>query len=339
VLNLIHLAGTESAPDLIILLGVRTGMFMGGRSGGILPNTGCKIIQVDTDGGEIGRSLPVDLGIVSDVASAIGAFHDAISPKPFKVSQEWTSLATGLKKTPNAHDKDEPLSPDGRQNPYLAIKELLSSLEPGSIVNIDGGECGSWTIDLLESARPHISFFAAGYLGMLSSGFGYSLGCAIADPSRQVINIQGDGSVGFHLQELDTYARFKLNILTVVVNNYVWGMSKHGQDIIYTDATPARPVSSLSPSTAYHTIADGFGNASAKVEQLGKIGDTVRRLSAQDGPALINLIVSDSPAHEGVHAVIDPTDDPSIIVVPYYDNIPRPFFKSIGEHKTNGSAK
>lgn len=337
VVNLAKLAAQgESPPDLIILLGVRTGMFMGGRSGAILPNTGCKFVQVDTDGGEIGRSLAVDIGIVSGVTLALVALNEAVGKSPFIASEAWPTLATGVKKVPNPHEKDDKVMPDGRMNPYFAIKEILSSLEPGSIVSIDGGESGSWTSDLIEAARPWRSYFSAGYLGMLSSGFGYSLGCAIADPSRQIINIQGDGSSGFHIQELDTFARWKLNILTVVVNNDVWGMSIHGQEMVYKDHTPARPVSRLSPKTEYHTIAQGFGNTAAKVVSLDDICPTVKRLSAAEGPGFINLIVSDNPTHEGTIAMVSPTEDPNWIVVPYYDNVPRPFYKSAIEPKSYG---
>jgi thiamine pyrophosphate-dependent acetolactate synthase large subunit-like protein len=113
-------------------------------------------------------------------------------------------------------------------------------------------------------------------------------------------------------------------------------MSIHGQEMVYQDHTPARPVSRLSPNTAYHIIAEGFGNTSAKVESLEKIRETVKRLSAADGPGLINLIVSDRPTHEGTAAMVSPTNDPNWIVIPYYDNVPRPFYKSVGELKTNG---
>ena len=65
----------------------------------------------------------------------------------------------------------------------------------------------------------------------------------------------------------------------------------------------------------------------AKVERIDQIRDTVKRLSAADGPGLINLIVSDKPTHEGTMAMVSPTDDPNWIVVPYYDNVPRPFYK------------
>jgi thiamine pyrophosphate-dependent acetolactate synthase large subunit-like protein len=333
--NLAKLAMKGQPPDLIILLGARTGMFMAGRSGAILPNKGCKYIQVDTDGGEIGRQLPVDVGIVSDVTQALMALNEELGKSSFKVSTEWTEMATSVKREPNPHEKEEKVI-QGRSHPYFAMKKLLSALGPGAIIAIDGGECGSWATELTEVSRPFMSLFSAGYLGMLGNGYGYSLGAAVADPTRQVVNIQGDGSAGFHIAELDTYARHGLNILTVVVNNYVWGMSRHGQDIVYGNKTPARPVSSLSPKTAYHTVAEGFGNVAARVDSLDEIEATVQRLSADKRPACIELIVADAPTHPGTMMMVSPTDDPNWIVVPYYDNIPRPFYKSTTAPEANG---
>ncbi|KUJ13665.1 acetolactate synthase I/II/III large subunit [Mollisia scopiformis] len=313
-------------PDLIFMLGARTGMFMGGRSGIIIPERECKLIQIDIDGSEIGRSCHVDVGIVSDMTEALQSFNAAVKSDPFQTPEEWVELATSLKHTPSASDKDQKLI-NSKMHPYHALKAVLSALEPGCILSIDGGEAGSWTTDLLEVAQPSSSFFSAGYLGMLGNGFGYSLGAAVADPTRQIINIQGDGSAGFHFSELDTYARHKLNILTVVVNNYVWGMSIHGQELVYGDKNPARPVSTLSATTRYDVIAGGFGNESAMIDKLEDIEATVKRFSEVKGPACINLIVSDKPTHSGTVAMVSPTDDPNMIVVPYYDNIPRPYYK------------
>lgn len=310
-------------------------MFMAGRSGAILPNEGCKYIQVDTDGGEIGRQLSVDVGIVSDVTQALVALNEEVAKDPFKVSTEWTEVAINVKKAPSPHEKGEKVI-QGRLHPYFALKKLLSSLEPGAIISIDGGECGSWATDLTEISKPFMSLFSAGYLGMLGNGYGYSLGAAVAEPTRQVVNIQGDGSAGFHIAELDTYARHGLNILTVVVNNYVWGMSRHGQDILYGNHTSARPVSSLSPKTAYHTVAEGFGNVAARVDSLDDIETTVQRLSADKRPACIELLVADAPTHPTTMSMVSPTDDPNWIVIPYYDNIPRPFYKTTTAPEVDG---
>ncbi|CCF44473.1 benzaldehyde lyase [Colletotrichum higginsianum] len=73
------------APDFVLLLGARTGFLLGGRSGAVVPNEdSAKVVQVDLDGSEIGRSRRIDVGIVSDVGLAASALTAAASKFPFE---------------------------------------------------------------------------------------------------------------------------------------------------------------------------------------------------------------------------------------------------------------
>lgn len=164
-------------------------------------------------------------------------------------------------------------------------------------------------------------------MGFLGTGFGYALGSAIADPSRLIVNIQGDGSAGFHMLEFDTYTRFKLKILTVVVNNGCWGMSSNGQDALYGDAIKRRPVSALSAVTSYDVVAKGLGNRSARVDKVGDVSGAVKVVLEGEGAACLELVVSNKPTHPGTIAMVGKTNDPDVIVVPYYENIPRAYYK------------
>jgi len=247
-------------------------------------------------------------------------------------------VAVNLKNTRPGYEDDPTEVSPGRPHPYHAIKAVFSSLEPGAIVCIDGGEAGGWSLQLLEQARASLSMVTTGYLGFLGNGWGYALGAAVGDPSRQVVNMHGDGSSGFHIAELDTYARFKLNILTVVVNNHVWGMSQAGQELVFGGKTEARPASKLSPATKYEMVAEGFGCTGARIDKVEEIEAAVKKLSKVDGPALLNLIVSDKPIHCYTSAMVNNTDDPDVIVVPYYDNLPRPRFKEVARRDSDGAA-
>lgn len=318
----------EKQPDLIILLGARTGFLLGGRSGAVLPNENCKFIQVDTDGSEMGKSHPIDVGIVSTTAHAVDAFLQSFEKTPYSADDKWVKVAGSLKTLKNEFDDQSQVVSPGRPHPYHAIKTMYEALEPGAIVCIDGGEAGGWSLQLLEKARASLSMVSTGYLGFLGNGWGYALGAAVADPSRQVINIHGDGSAGFHLAELDTYARFKLNILTVIVNNFVWGMSQSGQELIYGKETPTRQASKLNPAAEYETVAAGLQCASARVDKIEDITGAIQQLSKAGKPGLLNMIVSDTPIHSDTKAMVNNTKDPDWIVVPYYDNVPRPYYKS-----------
>lgn len=321
-------------PDMILLLGGRPGMLLAGQTGAILPPEGCTLIHVDTDGAEIGRFLHTDIGILADVLQTIRALNIELSRQesPLKAPPDWLALATSLQNLPSPAAQEPVLMPSGRLHPYHALKGVFSSLEPGAIVCLDGGECSVWAGDVIREARPHLMLGPLGYLAFLGTGFGYSLGAAIAEPTRQVVNLQGDGSAGFHFVELDTYARFNLNILTVVVNNYAWGMSLHGQELFYGDKHPARMVSRLSPSAEYHKVAAGFGNEAALVTRLEEIDTAVKSLSSayarKQRPACLNLIVDDAPIHMLTRLLMNSNPSPHQINIPYYQPIPRPYYKS-----------
>ncbi|EXJ79936.1 hypothetical protein A1O3_08221 [Capronia epimyces CBS 606.96] len=331
----------KKQPDLVLLLGARTGFLLGGRSGAVIPhaNSGSKLVQVDIDAGEIGKSHPVDLGIVADATKFIAGLLDRLQRQPavtpIRPPASWLDDLHALKTQPSPYADDAPLQPDGRLHPFFAMQAIYQALPAGSIVIIDGGEAGVWAIDLFEQSRASAGLVATGYLGFLGNGWGYSLGAALADPDRLVVNVQGDGSAGFHIQELDTYARHGLNVLTVVMNNYVWGMSVAGQDLLYADDDPARVASSLSPDCRYDIVAQGFGCRGVLVPARSGVDDlraAVNLLTATKGPALLNAIVSRFPVTLATQSMVGKTDDKDSIVVPYYDNVPRPYYK---DHTTS----
>jgi len=347
------LAKSPKRPDLITLVGARAGFLLGGRGGSIIPNEDCKLVQIDIDSSEIGRSHHVNVGIVSDARRALEALNAEIGARPFKCKEEWIRSALNLKKM-RTHNDEEPVidTENGKLHPYHAIKKVFNCLPHDSIVCIDGGEVGGWSLQLLEEAHASLSLVTTGYLGFLGNGWGYSLGAAVADPSRLVLNVQGDGSAGFHIAELDTYARFGLEIITLIVNNSVWGMSQAGQDLIYGGHTDKRPAARLNPNTKYEMVAEGFGCASARVDSRfaarrgslfaddSKVQKAFQAIDAAmdelvhtEGPGLLNLIVSDKPYQDTTVAMVGCTDDPHVIVVPYYDNLPRPYYK---QAKQNG---
>jgi thiamine pyrophosphate-dependent acetolactate synthase large subunit-like protein len=327
-------------PDLVILLGARTGFMLGGRNGGVIPHAPeCRTVQVDIDGGEIGKSLPVDLGIVSDASQFLMVLLDLIKSESFSTQADWIEICGSLKGVVHQQYGKDPKvnAKDGALHPYHAVQDIYKALAPHHpVVIVDGGEAGVWAMDLWESAQPHAGMNSTGYLGFLGNGYGYSLGAALAFPDRIIVNLHGDGSAGFHIAELDTYARHGLKVLTVVVNNYKWGMSIAGQDIIYGEDDAARPVSSLSPVCKFEVVAEGFGCIGARIEKPDEIQDKVRDLvkGMTDGrgrAGLINIIVSTQPVTNATKGMVGKPEKGAgaedVIVVPYYDNVPRAYFK------------
>lgn len=311
-------------PDLVILLGCRTGMFLGMRSGAIIP-ANAKIIHVDTDATEPGRTLPTTLAITSSSFNFLSALEAALH-KTYRASDAWLRTAMGLREMKSPYDEESDYPTPSRMHPHKALSTLFRSLPPGAIIISDGGEAGAWSFGLQHLAKPSLHMIPTGYLGFLGTGYGYSLGAALAKPDSLIVNIQGDGSAGFHFMELDTYARFGLRVCTVVVNNVVWGMSVHGQELVYGGKDKARPASALK-DIKWATVAGGLGVRGTRVERLENIESMVKDVLGNKGPSCVDLQVSSQPIHPGTTAMVGMTDDPNMVVVPYYDNIPRATYK------------
>ncbi|KAL0261335.1 hypothetical protein SLS55_002765 [Diplodia seriata] len=338
--------GTSSmTPDAVVLVGARTGMYLGGRSGAIVPASNCHIIQIDTDGGELGRTFPVAVGMVSDSGAALEALAAALKEgkqQQATVDGGWLRAVLEVGGRPSLFDGvDDVVGETGALHPHRALDAFFAALPPDErpVVVLDGGEAALWAGPVAAAAkcRPSALISSTGYLGFLGNGFGYALGCAVAGERKEggkpplVVLVTGDGAAGFHFMELDSFARHGLRVLTVVVNNACWGMSRNGQDLVYAGKTAARPVSGLSASVDFAMVARGLGCAGERAEGLGevreKVGALLREGAEGRRPGCLDLRVSAKPTHPGTAAMVSMTEDPDVIVVPYYDNVPRPHYK------------
>lgn len=113
------------------------------------------------------------------------------------------------------------------------------------------------------------------------------------------------------------------------MNNHCWGMSMHGQELIYGHLTEARPTTHLSPSMNFAAVAKGAGCESERVASVQHIREAVSRLlQGLDGqkPGLLELLIDDQPTHPATVAMVGKSDNANEVVIPYYDNVPRAKF-------------
>jgi acetolactate synthase I/II/III large subunit len=81
--------------------------------------------------------------------------------------------------------------------------------------------------------------------------------------------------------------RHNLPIVVVVNNDAQWGMSAHGQDLIYGSGN--RMVSELR-RTRYDLAAAGFGAHAEYVERIEDLAPALERALASGRPACINVM-------------------------------------------------
>lgn len=304
-----------SAPDLVILLGGKLGLLLGGRSGAIVPDA-AKLVQIHGDAAEIGRIRDVDLGICADSAEAVKALARALAGRAPDGLEQWRAQAT------SALPVFASMFPDGETesgiHPFHAAMAVAEAAGPNALYVFDGGEAASWGGAATPVNRP-ASVLSHGYLGCLGIGPGFAIGGQFADPARRVVHLTGDGALGFHIQELDTMVRHGLPIVNVVLNNQVWGMSIHGQQIMF--GGNYHVISKLE-GTQYADIAAAFGCHSERVTRLADLASAIDRAFASGKTAFIEVMTDADVVHPVTVSMLGQVEEGSNdVLIPYYENI------------------
>jgi acetolactate synthase-1/2/3 large subunit len=281
-------AGVGEA-DCVLVLGARLGLFTGGRGARLIP-TGARIVQVDIAPEEIGRNREIALGIAADCREALRALDTAAEQREWPARSAWVE---GIGRVREGHRSLFAQALENEKppiHPYRLAAEIAAVLPPDAIIAADGGETSSWmeTVATVEGGGRWLSH---GYLGCLGTGAGFAIAAKVAHPERPVLCIVGDGSVGLNFAEFDTMVRHDLPIVTVVNNDQQWGMSAHGQDLLF--GRDRRVVTDLAP-TRYDLAAAGFGCYAEYVVNPADLRPALERALAAGRPACINVMTDGS---------------------------------------------
>lgn len=310
--------GAQQPADLVVQIGARAGLFLGGRSGSVVPHD-AKLVQIDIDGSEIGRLRSADIAVAADSAQAVAALNAGAATRSWRARDQWSAVLKQCRTAASAAFADAPAETrPGVIHPYHAAKAVAEALSPDTAISFDGGEAIAWFQAFGRSAGPGL-YIGNGYLGTLGVGQGFAIGLARARPGKPVAAIMGDGAAGFHIAEFDTMARHGLPVLTIVFNNACWGMSQHGQELVFGKQQLAAV--KLAPS-AYHTVAEGFGCSGEQITRVEDIAPAVRRAQASGKPACLNIMTDPDIAHPITAMMIGRLDAEDEIAIPYYENIP-----------------
>jgi acetolactate synthase-1/2/3 large subunit len=274
--------------DLVLVLGARFGLFTGGRSG-VVPEA-ARVIQIDVEPEEIGRNRDVDLGIAADCREALRALAAEASGQSWPERSAWLEAITAVRDGHRAFFAEALERDKAPIHPYRLASEIVGALPRDAIIAADGGETSAW-METASEVHGGGHWMSHGYLGCLGTGMPFAIAAKVAHPERPVVCVIGDGSVGLNFSEFDTMVRHKLPIVTVINNDQQWGMSAHGQDLIYGEGK--RVVTDLSP-TRYEQAAAGFGCHAEQVIAPEDLRPALERALASGRPACVNVMTDGS---------------------------------------------
>jgi acetolactate synthase-1/2/3 large subunit len=129
---------------------------------------------------------------------------------------------------------------------------------------------------------------SAGHLGW---AFPAGLGAKCACPDRPVVTFTGDAGLWYHIAEIETAARWRINAVTVVNNNSSGNQSKRGFDRVYggTQTEQAREMWTFS-KVNFARIAEDMGAVGMRVEKPGDLGPAIQQALKANRPVIIDVV-------------------------------------------------
>ncbi len=290
-------AKSGGSADLVILLGTRIGLFTGGRNS-VIPSD-ARVVQVDIEPEEIGRNRDIELGVVSDCREFLRDAIDAVKGIRFDEHREWLERLGAIRDAMR-HRFDDALKSDSSPiHPARMAHEIAKLLDPDAIVVADGGETASWMSGAWTARHPG-SFLSHGYLGCLGVGLPFAMAAKAAHPNRQVFCIIGDGSAGLNFAEFHTAAKNNLPITVVINNDKQWGMSKHGQELMWGKG---RHMATELGMVHYERAAEGLGAHGELVERPDQIAPAMKRALGSGRAACVNIVTDPDVIEPGTLAL------------------------------------
>lgn len=134
----------------------------------------------------------------------------------------------------------------------------------------------------LDRRKPG-TYFATSASGGLGWGMGAALGAKLGARDKRVFSVVGDGSYMFGNPTPAHYvsAANDLPLLTVILNNSMWGSVRKATLGIYPDGAASRinraPLTYLEPSPAYHKIVEASGGYGEEVKTPGDLPAALER--------------------------------------------------------------
>ncbi|MDP6550130.1 MAG: thiamine pyrophosphate-binding protein [Dehalococcoidia bacterium] len=271
-----HGPGHRALPQADVILAVGSRMHFAPKlPWGIQPHQ--KLIQIDADPEEVGRNLPLAVGITADGRPALQALLDELGGNT-RASQ-WTDgeLATIRRDSYREIKEMAPLQLE-------IIETIRRELDDDAILVSGTTEIGYWSHLAFPVLKPR-SYITSGYFATLGFAFPTALGAKVGNPHRQVVATSGDGGFGYASSELATAVQEEINAVTLVFNNDALGASNSEQ----RDRLGGRVIGTRLHNPSFAQLAEVYGAQGVKLSSHLELGDALRGALRAQRPVVIEI--------------------------------------------------
>jgi acetolactate synthase-1/2/3 large subunit len=284
--------------DLLLALGVRFDDRVTGKVSEFAKHG--RIVHIDIDPSEINKNKVAHVPIVGDVGLAIRDMLAMLDEPSY----------AELTKGGRYHDwvrqielwrEQEPLRYAERADailPQHAIQRLWQIIHgrgklDQTIVTTGVGQHQMWTAQYFRHNVPR-NWITSGGLGSMGFGLPSALGAQAANPSKTVIDIDGDGSFLMNIQELACAFCEKLPVKVLLLNNQHLGMVVQWEDRFHGGNRAHTYLGAglgEEPYPDFVTMARGFKCGARQIRRKEDLDGALQEMLDYQGPYVLDVLV------------------------------------------------
>jgi acetolactate synthase-1/2/3 large subunit len=269
--------------------------FIGSETGGMtthfwaVPKIGTQAIQIDIEPEALGRNYPLAAAVNGDAKVTLKRMLAMADRTSAAKRKGWVGEAQAMGNAWRDKYQSALESDAVPMRPERLCRELTRHMPENAIVVVDTGHAGMWMGGMFDLTSPQQNYMrSAGHLGW---AFPAGLGAKCACPDRPVVTFTGDAGFWYHIAEIETAARWRINAVTVVNNNGGGNQSKRGFDRVYGGKQTAKALELWHFSKVnFARLAEDMGALGIRVEQASAFPAALAQALAAERPVVIDVV-------------------------------------------------
>ena len=163
---------------------------------------------------------------------------------------------------------------------------LSEAREDDAVYVADVGQNQIWSCGyhIVKNGR----FLTTGGMGTMGYSIPAAMGAKLADRTKQVIAVCGDGSFQMSMMELATMRQFDVPVKIIVLKNNYLGMVREYQHYTYKDNYS---VVDLSGSPDLEKLSAAYDMKFMRQQDMNGVQDTIREFLAKDESVLLECLI------------------------------------------------
>ncbi|MFD3843985.1 oxalyl-CoA decarboxylase [Streptomyces sp. NPDC058642] len=280
--------------DVVMLIGARLNWLLGHGQTGWNPDA--KFIQIDIDPKEMDSNQPISAPLVGDIESVLDVLAERTKPGQIQAPSAWRD-ELGERSAQNVAKMAKRLEADPHPMQFMgalkAVRDVVRRHPETYIVN-EGANALDIARNVIDMHVPRHRL-DSGTWGVMGIGMGYAIAAAV-ESGAPVVAIEGDSAFGFSGIEIETICRYRLPVVTVIMNN---GGVYRGDDVNPYDDAPSP--TTLMSAARHDLLIESFGGKGFRATTPAEVTAALTEALASGGPALIDCVIDPSAGTESGH--------------------------------------